>query len=34
MLAFDRLTCQCTHSQFKDIVEFLQPGDFLVMNNS
>ncbi|ARG96990.1 tRNA preQ1(34) S-adenosylmethionine ribosyltransferase-isomerase QueA [Legionella micdadei] len=34
LLAFDRETGQCTHRQFKDIGEFLQPGDLLVMNNS
>ncbi|WP_347251652.1 tRNA preQ1(34) S-adenosylmethionine ribosyltransferase-isomerase QueA [Legionella sp.] len=34
LLAFDRQTGLCTHRQFKDIIDFLQPGDLLVMNNS
>ena len=34
LLVFNRQTALYNHCQFKDITEFLQPGDLLVMNNS
>jgi S-adenosylmethionine:tRNA ribosyltransferase-isomerase len=34
LLTYNRQTEQYGHHQFKNIAEFLQPGDLLVMNNS
>lgn len=34
LLAYCRTTGQCTHRQFREIVDLLEPGDLLVMNNS
>ncbi len=34
LLAFNRQTESSSHHQFKDLVDFLEPGDLLVMNNS
>ena len=34
LLVMDRLTGEVTHGNFYDIIEYLQPGDCLVMNDS
>jgi S-adenosylmethionine:tRNA ribosyltransferase-isomerase len=34
LLALDRVTGQTAHKHFYDIIDYLQPGDCLVMNDS
>lgn len=34
LLVYERLSNNSTHHQFKDLLQFLQAGDLLVMNNS
>ena len=34
MLVFDRATNQVTHKHFFDVIDFLNPGDVLVVNNT
>ncbi|PJE11195.1 tRNA preQ1(34) S-adenosylmethionine ribosyltransferase-isomerase QueA [Legionella sp.] len=34
LFVFNRQTAQYSHQQFKDITDYFQPGDLLVMNNS
>lgn len=34
LFVFNRQTAQYNHQQFKDITDYFQPGDLLVMNNS
>jgi len=34
LLVYNRKTKECQHKTFKDLVEFLEPGDLLVMNDS
>ena len=34
LLALDRVTGETAHKHFYDIIDYLQPGDCLVMNDS